>query len=73
MRRIGCVIEDIENEAKCERALAKCKRNEEKRLRNGYRWITVNHRTKVLVECDKKGKPTERGQRTIDAFKVALV
>ncbi len=69
MRRIGCVIEDIENDAKCMRALAKCKRNEEKQLRDGYRWITVNHRTKVLVECDKKGKPTEKGQRQLDAVK----
>lgn len=69
MRKIGCIIEEIENDERRFRALAKCKRNEEKQLRNGYKWIAVNHRTKVLVECDEKGNPTKRGQRQFDAVK----
>ena len=73
MKKIGCIIEELENEGKCERALAKCKKREEKLLKHGYKWIVINSRTKVFVECDKSGEPTERGQRTIDAFKMALV
>ena len=46
-------------------ALAKAKKREAELVRNGFRWIVINKRLKVLVECDKDGKPTEFGQKQI--------
>lgn len=50
-------------------ALAKAKRIEAKDIRRGYRWIKINDRTKALIECDKDGNPTKRGQEHIDRLK----
>ena len=45
--------------------LERAKRYEKDLLKKGHRWIRINSRTKVLVECDADGKPTERGKRQI--------
>ena len=53
--------------------LAKAKRQEERDLKHGHRWVVINDRTKILVECDKKGNPTERGQRQIETAKKSFL
>ena len=50
-------------------ALERARKIEAKKLKNGYRWFKVNARTKILVECDKDGNPTKRGQEIIDRYK----
>lgn len=50
-------------------ALAKAHRMESRDLLHGYRWIKIDDRTKALIECDKNGKPTNRGQEHIDRLK----
>lgn len=64
----GAQIEEVESYERCVRALNKAKRIEEKNLAHGHRYITLNDRTKVLVECDRKGRPTERGRRQLEAY-----
>ena len=53
-------------------ALERAKKQEKKKLSTGYKYITLNDRTRILVECDKDGNPTERGQRQLDAAKSKL-
>lgn len=54
------------------RALKHAKKYEKELLRSGYRWFRINARTKVLVECDADGNPTERGKRQIEKQKSLL-
>ena len=51
------------------KALEKAHRYEKKLKRKGYRWYKINNRTQVFVQCDKKGKPTADGQKTIEKIK----
>ena len=50
------------------RALEKAKRLEHKRIAKGARYIHINERTKVLVDCDKDGQPTEKGRQQLAAY-----
>lgn len=70
---ITAQIEHAENIAKGARALEKVQQQERERISVGYRYVTLSDRTKVLVECDKEGKPTKRGQRQINSLKGSLV
>jgi hypothetical protein len=47
-------------------ALQKAKEIESKRLKEGWRNIKIKPNLVVLVPCDKKGKPTKKGQRYIE-------
>lgn len=51
------------------KALTKAKAQEKKRLKQGWRWIRISNLSKVLVPCDKNGKPTKEGQRRIDVLR----
>lgn len=65
------IISQIEEASVIEksiRALEKAKRIEKKNIAKGYRYIHVNSRTKVLVECNEKGEPTERGKRQLAGY-----
>ncbi|UKK52687.1 hypothetical protein [Prevotella sp. E2-28] len=73
MKKLGCIIEELEEERKCSRALAKCKKQEDRKLKNGYKWITVDKRTKVLAECGNGGRLTAKGQRQVESVKRALI
>jgi len=53
------------------RGLEKAHRLEAKLKNKGYKWVKVNDRTKVFVECDEHGKPTEKGNRQIRAAQKA--
>lgn len=59
---------DKVNDASC-RALEKARKQEEKRLKEGWMWVRLNSRTKVFVPCDKKGNPTSRGLEMIREMK----
>lgn len=50
-------------------ALEKAKRQEARKVRKGQRWYTINGRTKVLIECDKKGNPTKAGEEMLERYK----
>lgn len=50
-------------------ALERAKKVEAKDIKKGYRWVRINNITKILVECDKDGLPTKRGQEHIDRYK----
>lgn len=45
------------------RTLEKVKKMEKEKIKEGWRWIKLNQRTRFLVPCDKKGEPTEDGRR----------
>lgn len=47
------------------KALEKAQKQEKKLLKHGYRWVKINDKLKIFVECDKKGHPTEKGQHVI--------
>lgn len=53
-------------------AVKKGTKIEQKRIKAGWRYVQVNERTKILVPCDKKGKPTEEGEKKILALKKNL-
>ena len=40
-------------------SLKKAKAVENKRLKDGWKYIKINHSLQVLVPCDKNGKPKE--------------
>ena len=48
------------------KALKAAKRLEERRIKDGWRYVQVTPMMQVFVPCDKKGKPTTEGQRRID-------
>lgn len=62
--------EQVKNAAK--KAAEKGAKQEERLIRKGWRWVTINARTKLLVPCLKDGTPTEDGQKKIDQFKKML-
>ena len=41
----------------------------EKKIKEGWRWIKVNERLKILVPCDKHGNPTKEGLEKIQVHK----
>lgn len=47
------------------KGLEQAHRYEKALLKNGYRWYTINPRTKILVECDKYGNLTKKGKQQI--------
>lgn len=49
--------------------LEKAKRQEQKKIKKGYRWIKINERNKIFVPCDRKGVPTKEGMEKIEVFK----
>lgn len=51
------------------RILDKLLKNESKKVYEGFRWLKVDDRTKVLVPCDKNGNPTEKGRRILESVK----
>lgn len=55
--------------AKANKALAKAKNIEQKKIRQGWRWVKISKLSKILVPCDKNGKPTAQGQKRIEAIK----
>ena len=48
----------IEKEKSLE-SLKKAKAVENKRLKDGWKYIKINHSLQVLVPCDKNGNPKE--------------
>ena len=45
---------------------------EKERIKQGWRWVNVGTRSKILVPCDKKGNPTQDGLRRIERLKQNL-
>ena len=45
---------------------------ERDRIKQGWRWVNVGRRSKILVPCDKKGNPTQEGLRRIERMKQNL-
>ena len=45
---------------------------ERERIKQGWRWVKVDQRSKILVPCDKKGNPTKDGLRRIERMKQNL-
>ena len=54
------------------KALDKAKQKESIELNNGFQWIRLDQRVKILVPCDKNGKPTTEGKKKIELFKSHL-
>ena len=52
--------------------LEAAKKYEKKKIKEGWRWIKVNERLKILVPCDKHGNPTKEGLEKIERFKSRL-
>ena len=50
------------------RALEIAKKQERKQIKDGYRWFSITDKLKVLVPCNKDGKPTAKGQKLLLTF-----
>lgn len=46
-------------------ALTKAKRQETRKMKQGWRYYKINDRHQVLIPYDEDGNPTELGQRII--------
>lgn len=55
-----------------QRSLEKMKKQEERLLKLGHRWIKISQNHSVLIPCDKNGVPTEQGERMIKMYKDSL-
>lgn len=53
-------------------ALDVAKRMENKRKKEGWRYVTLNRFHKVFVPCDKEGNPTKEGKERIERAKQIL-
>lgn len=54
-----------------EKALKAVDRNnslEKRRIKEGWRWVSIHPNHKILVPCDKEGKPTPEGQKRIEKY-----
>lgn len=62
-------VEEIQNRperALC--ALEKAKKIEEKRISNGWKYVRINQRDAILVECGDDGRPTIEGEKRIKRY-----
>jgi hypothetical protein len=50
-------------------ALEAAKRIEQEKITNGYRWIKINEKNKILVPCNEDGSPTKEGLKIMSCFK----
>ncbi len=67
---MSSIVEEIqERPERASKALEKAKKLEESQINSGYRYIRISPRDVILVECDKDGVPTKRGQAHIDKYK----
>lgn len=57
---------------KDKKALDKAKQYESIQLNNGFQWVKIDQRIKILVPCDKNWKPTTEGKKKIELFKSHL-
>lgn len=73
MMNIGFQIEDVNVRERADRTLEKARRQEAKQLSQGYRYVHVSARTRILVECDGDGRPTEKGRSVLEQFNAALL
>lgn len=53
-------------------AAKKGEKMERERIKQGWRWVNVGTRSKILVPCDKKGNPTQDGLQRIERMKQNL-
>lgn len=60
--------ENQERHSKAMVGLEKAKRLEARRINAGRRYIRINDKLSVLVECDSDGKPTKRGLARIKKY-----
>lgn len=61
-----------EQPEKAQKALIKAQKQEEKKIKRGYRYIQATKQTCILVECDKDGQPTAKGLEHIKAHQKRL-
>lgn len=54
------------------RAVIKGLKQERERIKNGWKYIKVGNVTKILVPCDEKGNPTQKGIEKICKLKELL-
>ena len=45
---------------------------ERERIKQGWRWVKVGARSKILVPCDNQGNPTQDGLQRIEKMKQNL-
>lgn len=51
------------------KAAERARKVEHQRERKGWRYVTIDSRTKILVPCDKDGNPTKKGKEMIAEVK----
>ena len=64
--------EKVSNHENAKRAVVVAHKQEDAKKRKGWQYVNITKRTKVLVPCNKKGKPTLEGERMIERFKQQL-
>lgn len=65
-------FEDEEHKERSIKALAKAKKQDEKRAKQGWRNVKINDRVVVFVPCEKDGTPTKQGLAMIKLVKNSL-
>lgn len=67
-------IADEEIKEKKEKAVvAKARKLETERLKEGWKYHSISKNMKILVPCDKKGNPTKEGLKRIEERKKSLM
>lgn len=51
------------------RALQRAKKIEADKIKKGYAYVEATKTLKVLVPCDRKGKPTEEGRKILESYR----
>ena len=54
------------------KALDHAKKIEAMLEKHGYKWVKINERLEIFVQCDKNGNPTLEGQRRIELLKANM-
>lgn len=76
MARIGSELAQAEERREITKAARNAARRgakqESDKMAQGWRYVQVGTRTKILVPCDKSGNPTKDGQRRIERMKQNL-
>lgn len=54
------------------KALEHAKKIEARLEKHGYKWLKINDRLEIFVQCDNNGNPTLEGQRRIALLKANM-
>ena len=67
------IMDEESTHEKMKRALIKRgHKEEEKKISDGWKYVSISPTFRILVPCDKNGKPTKEGMEKIEKRKKSL-